>query len=453
MQHWSEVASPSIMPASTATAEHGRSLGPARFRRAEFLANGLPDLLDRSSMELPLKNNPSFTRYWIGEVSSVLAYQMLVVAIGWQIYDLTGSALSLGLVGLAHFVSQVLFSLVAGHLADRRDRRKVALVSLLLQAGVALTLAVGSFGGWMTSGLIYLGSFLIGIASTLQSPAVRALLPALVGEALLPKGIAWSAAARKAAIIVGPAVGGVVYAFGPTVVYTMSAAFFVIAGFVFLGIRVPFIATTRKPVTVEFVFGGLSYILGRPVLLGAMSLDLFAMMLGGATALLPIYAKDILETGPWGLGLLRSAPAVGALIASAYLVHRHFDRNVGPVLFGSVAVFGLATIFFGVSTSLPLSLAALAVVGAADMIGVVLRTSLVQLETPDEMRGRVSAVHSLFTGTSNQLGQFESGVTAAWWGTVPAVVVGGAGTLVVVVAWMRLFPALLKRDTLATHAP
>jgi len=390
----------------------------------------------------------SFTRFWLGETATVLAFQILTVAIGWQIYDLTGSALDLGLVGLAHFSAQVLFSFSAGHLADRHDRRRIATVCQLVQGTVAIALALGSYQGWVNAMVIYASAFTFGAATTFQSPALRAMLPALVGAANFPKSLAWSAAARKAAVIVGPALGGLLYIAGGTVVYTISAVVFVLAGLVINGIRRLPVARIREPVTLRFMLGGIHYIRTRPVILGAITLDLFATLLGGATALLPIYARDILFTGPWGLGMLRAAPAIGAVLASAYLVRYPLTRNVGRIMFMCVGVFGAGTIVFGVSGSLPLSLLALSVLGAADMVSVVIRTSLIQLETPDEMRGRVSAVNSLFTGTSNQLGQFESGLTAAWWGTVPAVVVGGLGTIAVAVLWIRLFPSLLQRQTL-----
>ncbi len=394
------------------------------------------------------RGNASFTRFWIGETATTLAYQMLLVAIGWQVYELTGSALDLGLVGLAHFFAQVLFALPAGHMADRHDRRRISLCCQIVQAAVAAVLALGSLQGWLTPMGIYVCTFAVGSATTFQSPALRSMLPGIVGEDLLPQAIAWCAAARKAAVITGPALGGVLYLLGPGHVYAIGAAIFLLAGSVLALIRGTRIIPSREPVTLAYILGGVTYIRNHPVVLGAISLDLFATLLGGATALLPIYAKDILETGPWGLGLLRAAPAVGALIASIWLVRRPIERGVGRVMFASVAAFGAATVVFGVSHWLPLSLAALMALGAADMVSVVIRTSLIQLETPDEMRGRVSAVNSLFTGTSNQLGQFESGVTAAWWGAVPSVVVGGVGTLLVAAAWVRLFPALMRRERL-----
>lgn len=400
-------------------------------------------------METRLFRHAAFTRFWVGDIASTLANQMLVIAVGWQIYDITNSALSLGLVGLAHFGAQLLFTLPAGHVADRYDRRRVAMLCQWIQCAAALTLATGNYAGWINSELIYACVALSGMAQTFQNPAMRALLPSLVGVELLQRCIAFHAAAKKTAVIVGPALGGVVYWWGASAVYIGSAACFALAGIIIILIHSTFDRRAHEPATLRYVFGGLHYIFGKPVILGAISLDLFATLLGGAVALLPIYARDILQTGPLGLGLLRSAPAAGGVLASLYLVRWPLTHSVGKILFLSVAAFGVTTVVFGLSTWLPVSLLALALMGAADMVSAVIRMSLVQLETPVEMRGRVSAVHSLFTGTSNHLGQFESGLTAVWWGTVPAVVVGGIGTLLVVGLWMRWFPDLIKRQVLA----
>jgi MFS family permease len=402
-------------------------------------------------MQTSLLRHALFTRFWVGDIASTLGNQMLVLAVGWQIYDLTHSALSLGLVGLAHFGAQLLFTLPAGHAADRYDRRHVATLCQLVQCAAAATLAAGHYAGWINSEIIYACVALTGTAQTFQNPALRSLLPSLVGMALLPRCIAFHGAVKKAALIAGPALGGLIYLWGASAVYIAGAAAFALAGAIIVCINASRLRRHQEPDTLRYMFGGLHYIFGKPIILGAISLDLFATLLGGAVALLPIYARDILQTGPLGLGLLRSAPALGAVLASVYLVRRPLTRGVGKILFVSVAVFGACTVVFGLSTWLPLSLLALTIMGMADMVSVVIRTSLVQLETPDEMRGRVSAVHSLFTGTSNHLGQLESGITAAWWGTVPAVVVGGIGTLVVVGLWLRWFPDLVKRETIATR--
>jgi MFS family permease len=399
----------------------------------------------------PSLRRPSFIRYWLGETATVLAYQMLVIAIGWQTYELTDSALSLGLIGLVQFAPQFLLTLPAGHVADRYDRRRIALVCQVLQLAIAATLAAASYTGALSTLLIYAGSFFMGAAQAFQSPSLRSLLPSLVERAELPRCIAWSGAAKKMAVIAGPGLGGMIYLLGASYVYAISAAFFIIAGVLIANVSVPYAVRAHEPVTLATVFGGITYIRRNPVVLGAITLDLFATLLGGTTALLPIFARDILETGPLGLGVLRAAPAIGALIVSIVLVRTPLTHGVGRTMYVCIATFGVATIVFGLSRSFELSLAALIVLGGADMISVVIRTSLIQLETPDQMRGRVSAVNSLFTSTSNQLGQFESGVTAALFGTVPAVVIGGIGTLLVAAICIRRFPALYQRDALTSR--
>jgi MFS family permease len=283
-------------------------------------------------------------------------------------------------------------------------------------------------------------------------PTMQALLPALVPPSLLSRAIAANASASQTAIIAGPALGGIIYVAGPAAVYGVSTALFALTGLMIFLIR-----TARRPAPtaaagLSSVLEGIRFIRRQPAVLGAISLDMFAVLLGGATALLPIYARDILHTGPWGLGVLRSCTAVGALGMALWLAHHPLRGHAGRKMFAAVAVFGAATIVFGVSRSFVVSLVALIVLGASDMISVVIRQSLVQLQTPDHMRGRVSAVNSLFIGTSNQLGEFESGVTAAWLGVVPSVVVGGIGTLLVVIAWMRLFPSLASIDRLEGRA-
>jgi MFS family permease len=402
-------------------------------------------------MQTSLFRHAAFTRFWVGDIASTLANQMVVLAVGWQIYDITHSALSLGLVGLAHFGAQLLFTLPAGNVADRYERRLVMTICQAVQCAAAMMLAAANLGGWINAEIIYACVALTGIAQTFQNPAMRSLLPSLVGEALLQRCIAFHAAAKKSAVIAGPALGGVVYFWGASAVYVSSAVVYALAGVVLFGLHAAHALRNAEPATLRYVFGGLTYIFNRPVIFGAITLDLFATLLGGAVALMPIYARDILQTGPLGLGLLRAAPALGGVLASVYLVRYPITHSVGKVLFLCVALFGATTVVFGVSVWLPLSLLALTAMGAADMVSAVIRMSLVQLETPPDMRGRVSAVHSLFTGTSNHLGQFESGVTAAWWGAVPAVVVGGLGTLVVVGLWLRWFPDLLKREQLVAR--
>src|SRR5438067_1249215 len=383
----------------------------------------------------------------------MVAHQMLAVGVGWQVYALTDSAFDLGLVGLAQFVPSFLLMLVAGHVADRFDRRRVLQTCMVVEALAASALALGSYQGWITMQLIFALIFIVGAARAFQMPAMSALLPLLVPRRLFPRALATNSAATQAAIIAGPALGGFIYVAGPAAVYATSVALFLVTGATVYFIRLIHPQGRFEGVGLDSVFAGIRYIRTHPAVLGAISLDLFAVLLGGATALLPIYARDILTTGPWGLGLLRSSTAVGALTMAIYLSHRPLKRHAGRLMFAGVAVFGIATIVFGVSHSFTLSLVALAILGAADMVSVVVRSSLVQLQTPDSMRGRVSAVNALFIGTSNQLRGFESGVTAAWFGVVPSVVIGGLGTLAIVALWMRLFPDLVEVDRLDTQTP
>lgn len=392
-----------------------------------------------------------YRRYWLGQCSSFLAYNMVAVAIGWQVYDITGSALHLGLVGLVKFIPQFLLTLVVGQVADRFDRRQVVLICQRLEALVVCLLAAGSMAGIMDEHTLFTCAFFLGALRSFEAPTLQTVLPGILSAEKLPQGLALSAAGRQAGIIIGPALGGIIYALGPEVAYGVSALGFLAASLWFTTIPSPPRQTDRAPVTLDSLFGGIRYIRNNTAVLGAISLDLFSVLLGGATALLPVYARDILLTGPWGLGLLRAAPAVGALCMSLFLTRTPLRSRVGHIMFAAVAVFGLATIVFGLSQSFPLSLAALVILGAADMVSVVIRSSLIQLDTPDHMRGRVNAVNSIFIGASNNLGEFESGLTAAWFGVVPAVVIGGIGTIAVTLLWMRLFPALRQRQTLTAQ--
>ncbi len=373
---------------------------------------------------------------------------MQAVAVGWQLYAITGSALDLGLVGLVQFLPMILLTLVVGRFADRYDRRAIVSCCQVLEAGAAVLLALGSAGGWLGRESMLGIVAVVGAARAFEGPSMAALMPGLVPRLAIPRAAAWAISATQTAQIVGPALGGLLYLAGPGAVYGTAAALFVLAGVCTAMIRVAGALRGRAGVALPPLFSGIAFIGKTPVLLGTLSLDLFAVLLGGATALLPIYAADILRTGPWGLGLLRSAPAVGALAMSVVLVRHPIERRVGPRLFGAVLTFGAATVVFGLSASLPLSFAALAVLGGADVVSMVIRSSLVQLRTPDEMRGRVSAVSSLFTGTSNQLGEFRAGLTAAALGAVPAVLIGGLGSILVASLWMRLFPALRRIRTL-----
>lgn len=402
-------------------------------------------------MRIAQPGNAAFTYYWIAETLLALGQEIFMVAVGWQIYDLTNSALSLGLIGLAQFLPQFLLALPAGHVADNFDRRRVTALSQVVKFAALAAIAVASFTGTLSVEAMYACTFAFGVAHAFQQPALRALMPTLVARSELPHCIAWTAGAKKAAIIAGPALGGLIYLLGPVAAYGTAALCCLIAGILFARIRLKEEMPAREPMTLKSLFGGINFIRRQPLILGAMSLDLFAVLLGGATALLPIYARDILTVGPGGLGLLRAAPAAGAVLVSLMLIRIPLKRSVGQVLFASIAVFGIATIVFGLSRSFELSFAALMVLGASDMVSMVIRQSLVQLQTPEGMRGRVGSVHSIFTGASNQLGQFESGLVAAWLGTVASVIIGGAGTLLVVGLWIYWFPSLWKVDRLVAH--
>jgi MFS family permease len=373
---------------------------------------------------------------------------MLSVAIGWQVYAITGRAFDLGMVGLAQFVPSLLFALPAGHVADRSARRRVVLLAQAVVFGTIALLTTASALGRIDETGIFACLFVIGTAMAFEWPAQRSMLPSLVPPAALARAMAVNSAGDQAASIVGPALGGLLYVIDPSIVYGTSALLYLVA--IVLTSRLPSIQppAEREPATWKTVFAGVRFIRSNPDLLGVISLDLFAVLLGGATALLPVYARDVLATGPLGLGMLRAAPAVGALAMSLGLARHAIGGRVGRKMFTAVGGFGVATILFGLSTSLALSLVALAALGACDMVSVVIRSSLVQFDTPDAMRGRVNSVNAVFVNTSNQLGEFESGLLAAWIGAVPAVLVGGGGTVVVVACWMALFPTLRRRERL-----
>jgi len=391
----------------------------------------------------PLFRHPTFVRFWLARINAAAANQMLTVAVAWQVYQLTGSAMDLGLVGLFQFLPRLLLTATAGNLADSHDRKKIAVAAQLLQVVVLATLLALTVSGDINRHWIFALVALSGTARAFDMPATAALLPNLVPAALLSRAVALSASAMQAAFIIGPALGGLLYAFGAAVVYGVTLALFIAAAVAFMALPPqPPAAPGNDDGQWKKFIDGLIFIRSQRVVLGAISLDMFAVLFGGATALMPIIAEELLHTGPWGLGLLRSAPAVGALLISFWLARHPLDKRVGHILFVSVAIFSLATIGFGLSSNLWLSLLLLALLGAADMVSVVIRGSLVQLQTPDHMRGRVSAVNSIFIGASNQLGEFESGVTAAWFGAVPAVILGGVCSLAVTVLWMRWFPQL-----------
>ena len=391
----------------------------------------------------------SFVLYWCMRTFTNGAYLMQAVAVGWQIYDLTGSALDLGLVGLVQFLPYVLLAVVVGPVIDRYDRRAVARICQIGKALAALALAIGTLGHWLNRDAFLAILFVAGIARTFEVPTLHALVPGLVPQRLLPRAIAAASTATQTAVICGPALGGLLYLFGAATVYVICTAVFIAASVLVSMIELRLPPIEKRPFTLQTVFAGFEYVRSRPILLGAMSLDLCAVVLGGVIALLPIFARDVLQTGPWGLGLLRSAPAVGALAMAVWLAHHSFERRVGSILFAATGVFGLSILAFSLSRSLVLSLAALAVYGAMDAASVVIRHSLVQTRTPHDMLGRVMAINSMFTGSSGTLGEFRAGTVAAFAGAVTSAMIGGVGVVAVAVLWMVLFPQLARVDTIA----
>ena len=399
---------------------------------------------------------PSYMRLWFARVSGTMGSQMLMVAVGWQMYELTASAWDLGLVGLYQFLPALLLTLVAGHVADRLHRGRIIAVCFALQALcaallIAANLGWGAAAPWTSRELLLGLSVLLGVARAFQMPAQQALTPMLVPPAMLPRAMAFSSGGNQAAVVAGPALGGLIFVAGATAVYVTCAALFVAASVLICLVRYDHDPAPHEKVTVRTLLAGAEFVWHHKALLGAVSLDLFAVLLGGATALLPMFAKDILHVGPWGLGLLRSAPALGAVVVAVALTRWPLTRRVGHTMLAAVALYGVCMLVFGVSTHFVLSLAALAVSGGADMVSMVVRQTLVQLETPNDMRGRVSAINSVFIGASNQLGEFESGATAALMGPVGSVLAGGVGTLLVAALWFKWFPSLAQRDRMVKN--
>ncbi|WP_132653723.1 MFS transporter [Rhizobium sp. BK418] len=392
--------------------------------------------------------HPGYLNFAASRVFSSLSFQAVAIAMGWMIYEQTHSAFALALVGFCQFLPMAVLTFVVGHVADRFDRRRIGLVCQLIEAITSLVLAIATWQQWLSPIGMLVAVTIMGAVVAFERPTMAALLPNIVPASMLQRAVATSTSMMQTALIIGPSLGGLLYGVSPIAPFAMSAVLFAVASFNVISIRMEWTPSKREPVTLSSVFAGVSFIRSRPVMLGTISLDLFAVLLGGATALLPMFASDILHAGPWGLGMLRAAPAIGALCMSIVLARRPLTADVGRKMLLAVPVFGVATIIFSLSTNIALSVVALLVVGASDTVSVVVRSSLVQLLTPDEMRGRVNAVNSLFIGTSNQLGEFESGMLAGVLGPVVAGIVGGVGTIAVVLMWTRFFPDLLKVKTL-----
>ena len=389
----------------------------------------------------------SFCIFWCVRFLGISAYQILTVAVAWQLYDITSSALDLGLFGLFQFLPALIFALPAGQAVDRYNRVHIVTLCLIVQAGVGACLYLTTAQDFISRDIIFLMALFLGLTRSFQMPAQQSLTPSLVPRKILQNAVAFSSTGMHTAIIVGPAIGGFLYFLGPDVVYLICTA--LILSSVILTF---FITYQHKKVATKMnvneLFAGINFIWRNKTLLGAISLDLFAVLLGGATALLPIYAKDILNVGPEGLGILRAAPAVGALICALFIAQWPMKTKVGKKLFFAVGVFGISMLVFGISTTFIVSVVALVIAGAADSFSVVIRMTLIQLETPDAMRGRVSSVNAIFIGASNELGEFESGATAELFGPVGSIVLGSLGTILVVLVWAKTFPNLLNREKL-----
>ncbi len=397
---------------------------------------------------------PGFRLYMLARFLSSSASEMQSVAVGWQVYEITHRALDLGLVGLCQFLPGICLFLLAGHTADRIARKRILQACYLCFALCSLLLLAFALHGLHSPGPIYAILLLNGTVRAFNAPASQAILPMLVPETDFPNAVAWAASIFQTAMFVGPLIGGFLYgATGRPVIVFAWAGISYLAAFAFLS-RIQFkpVERPRGTVSAELVLDGLRYIWHNKLVLGAMSLDLFAVLLGGAVALLPVYANEILHIGALGLGILRGAPAMGAVAMALAVAHWPLKRRAGVAMLSCVFAFGAFTVIFGLSRSVWLSLLMLVLIGASDMISVIVRSTMIQLATPDAMRGRVSAVNAVFIGASNEVGQFESGVTAHWFGTVPAVVIGGFGTIAIVLAWAALFPKLRKVDELTSES-
>jgi MFS family permease len=387
-----------------------------------------------------------FVRFLAARLLASIAVQMQTVAVGWQVYAITGDPLDLGLVGLSQFLPFVLLVLPAGHVADRRNRALILALCMAAELVCALCLLAFTLSGITVVWPVFAVMIVFGVARAFSMPAGQAIVPNLVPPSLFPRAVAVNSSAWQLSTIAGPAIGGLVYLLGPETVYGSVAALLAASVVLIAGVRTARPDRRGEPDSWHTLLEGIRFVWRRRIILGAVSLDLFAVLFGGSVALLPAYASDILHVGPDGFGWLRAAPGIGAAIVAVFLAWHLITRRVGAKMFLGVAIFGVATVVFGVSHDFLLSLAMLAVLGGADMVSVYIRHMLVQLETPDAIRGRVSAVNAVFIGASNELGEFESGLTAAWWGVVPAVVVGGAASVAIAGLWTRWFPGLRRID-------
>ena len=394
-----------------------------------------------------LLRHRAFARFLYVRVAASVALQVQVVAVGWQMYELTGSPFYLGLIGLVQFVPVASFFLLTGHVADHYDRRIVTFIAELVEALAVAVLALASASGRLTPNLLLAMAFIVGTGRAFEQPSLQSVLPNIVPADVLPRAIAGSNSASQTAVVAGPAIGGLLIAFNPILVFAVCAALWLSAGIVMLGFAIEPKTLVRAPVDLKTIFSGLVFLGRHKVLLGAVLLDLFAVLFGNAMALLPIFARDIFLSGPLGFGLLRAAPAAGAVMMSLTLARWPLTAHVGRVMFAAVTVFGVGTILLALAPNLVLAMAAMVAVGASDTISVVIRQTMVQIRTPDEMRGRVYAVNSMITITSNQLGDFRAGSAATLFGTIPAVLIGGLSTIAVVLISTKIFRELYNADT------
>ncbi|MDQ0317948.1 MFS family permease [Pararhizobium capsulatum DSM 1112] len=389
-----------------------------------------------------------YRRYFFARFLAYFAIQIISVSVGWQIYDQTRDPFDLGLIGLFQFLPSLVLILVTGSVADRYNRRMIMalcmMVSTLCAAGLLILTLTGTFSPWPVYGILVV----FGIERAFLAPASQSLAPNLVPAEDLPNAIAWNSTSWQTAMIVGPVAGGLIYALGAAVPYVVALCFFAASAVMVFAVPKPAQRTSAAAQSWNTITAGFSYIKAEKIVLGAISLDLFAVLLGGAVALMPVFARDVLNLGPWGLGLLRAAPGIGAVGMAIWLAAHPIRHRAGVLMFIGVALFGLGTIIFGLSATPWISIAALVVMGAADMISVYVREILITLWTPDELRGRVNAVNMVFVGASNELGEFRAGMMASGFGAVHAVVFGGAGTLLVALLWSIGFPQLRRIDTL-----
>lgn len=395
---------------------------------------------ESAAAQVSLLRHKQFALYWWTRVLSTAGYQIIQIAIQWQIYQLTNSALHLGLIGLIMFIPVIAGTFIIGHVADHYDRRAVIRICQLSKALGAAVLIVANYTGFLSVGLIYCVVLIVGTARAFEGPTLHTIVPSIMPQEVLSRAIAAGATAQQMAVIGGPALGGFLLAAGTNAVYFVCFAMFVIASIFISLVRIERPAKAKKAVTLESVLAGFTYIKSRPIIFGAITLDLAAVLVGSVTALLPIFARDILDAGPSGLGLLRSSPAAGALLMSFLLSNIQINKHAGRIMIGAVVIYGLATAAFGLSSWLPLSMLMLAMTGAADSVSVVVRHSLVQTRTPNDMLGRVMAVNSTFTGTTSNLGQFQAGAVAALIGAGPGAVIGGLGAAGIALLWIKLFP-------------